>query len=148
MVRKSKVIIRKKGSSAQIHTATRRDHALEGLEDYVEAIALISSQEGEARVVSLALQMGVSHVAVIKMISKLQKEGYVNSKPYRAIFLTEKGKRLAERVRKRHELVVLFLKALGVSAGVAERDAEGIEHHVSSETMRAFQRYLDSSVSR
>jgi len=45
--------------------------------------------------------------------------------------------------RERHDLVVSMLTALGVPLAVAESDAEGIEHHVSRETLRAFQRFLD-----
>ena len=67
----------------------------------------------------------------------------MSSQPYRAIFLTEKGKELAARSRWRHEVVVGFLRAIGISEEeTAERDAEGIEHHVSDETLAAFERVI------
>jgi DtxR family manganese transport transcriptional regulator len=70
----------------------------------------------------------------------------VTTEPYRAIFLTAGGRRLARESRERHGLVVRFLTALGVPAAVAESDAEGIEHHVSRETLAAFMKYLGTSV--
>jgi hypothetical protein len=65
-------------------------------------------------------------------------------RPYRAIFLTDAGRRLAEEARERHRLVAAFLVSIGVSAETAHHDAEGIEHHVSDETLSAFKRFLSS----
>ena len=124
---------------------TRRDHAQELAQDYVELIAKLIEHKGEARVVDLARRLGVTHVTVNRTIQRLQRDGFVSAEPYRAIFLTPAGERLARESRERHDLVVRFLLALGVPAGVAESDAEGIEHHVSRETLRAFRQYLDSS---
>ncbi len=123
---------------------TRREHAMETAQDYVEAIADLSRVHGEARAVDLARRLGVSHVTVIRAVSRLQRDGFVSSRPYRSIFLTEKGTRLAEESRYRHEVVLAFLQALSVPEGIAQNDAEGIEHHVSPETLAAFQRYTAS----
>ena len=117
---------------------TRREHAHEIAEDYVEAIADLMAETGEARVVDLAKRLGVTHVTVNRTIARLQKAGFVTSQPYRAIFLTGDGRELAASCKSRHETVVAFLKSLGIPQRVAERDAEGIEHHVSPETLRAF----------
>jgi len=75
----------------------------------------------------------------------LRRAGYVNTKPYRAIFLTDTGRKLAEESKRRHETVAAFLRKLGVSEKTAEMDAEGIEHHVSPETLAAFERRLKKS---
>ncbi len=80
--------------------------------------------------------------AVIKTVGRLQRDGLVVTKPYRAIFLTDEGRRIAIWSRQRHELVVKFLLAIGVSKEVAYADAEGIEHHVSAETLAAFERVV------
>lgn len=120
---------------------TRREHANEIAEDYVEAIADLVSELGEARVVDLAKRLGVTHVTVNRTIARLQKAGLVTSQPYRAIFLTEKGRTLAATCKTRHQTVVAFLRSLGISERVAEMDAEGIEHHVSPETLSAFKRH-------
>jgi DtxR family manganese transport transcriptional regulator len=121
---------------------SRRDRAAETSQDYVEAIADLSAALGEARVVDLARRLGVTHVTVNRTLVRLREAGFVNTKPYRAIFLTEAGRKLAEECKRRHETVVAFLRSLGVSARVAEMDAEGIEHHVSPETLAAMQRAL------
>jgi DtxR family manganese transport transcriptional regulator len=121
---------------------TRREHASEVAEDYVEAIADLVAETGEARVVDLARRLGVTHVTVNRTIGRMRRAGYVTSRPYRAIFLTERGRALADRCKRRHQTVVVFLRSLGIPERVAERDAEGIEHHVSPETLAAMQRAL------
>src|SRR5512137_2917306 len=82
---------------------TRREHSTETAEDYAEAIAELSATVGEARAVDLARRLGVSHVTVIRTIARLQRDGYVRTQPYRSIFLTDKGTRLAEASRRRHD---------------------------------------------
>jgi DtxR family manganese transport transcriptional regulator len=121
---------------------SRRDHALETAQDYAEAIADLMAAQGEARVVDLARRLGVTHVTVNRTLARLQRSGYVNTKPYRAIFLTDAGRTLAAESKQRHQTVVAFLQSLGIPKKTAELDAEGIEHHVSPETLRAFERRL------
>ena len=127
---------------AETFRRSRRDRAAETAQDYVEAIADLSLALGEARVVDLARRLGVTHVTVNRTLARLQKIGFVNTKPYRAIFLTEAGHRLAAECKRRHEAVTAFLRSLGVPEKVAELDAEGIEHHVSPETLAAFERRI------
>ena len=126
---------------AEYLSHTRREHANEIAEDYVEAIADLVADVGEARVVDLAKRLGVTHVTVNRTVARLQNVGLVTSQPYRAIFLTEKGRALAAACKSRHETVVAFLRSLGIPERVAEMDAEGIEHHVSPETLSAFKRH-------
>jgi DtxR family manganese transport transcriptional regulator len=121
---------------------TRCEHAHETAEDYVEAIASLIAASGEARLTDLARRLGVTHVTVNRTIARLQKAGYVTAQPYRAILLTKQGQELATTCKARHETVVQFLRSLGIPDRVAERDAEGIEHHVSPETLAAFEQNL------
>ena len=127
---------------AETFRRSRRDRAEEIAQDYVEAIADLSAAVGEARVVDLARRLGVTHVTVNRTLARLRRAGYVNTRPYRAIFLTDSGSRLAEESKRRHETVVAFLQSLGIPTKAAELDAEGIEHHVSPETLAAFERRL------
>ena len=108
----------------------------------MEAIADLSLANGEARVVDLARRLGVTHVTVNRTVARLQRDGFVTAKPYRAIFLTKAGRKLASESRHRHETIVTFLRSLGVPEDVAVMDAEGIEHHVSPETLAALERRL------
>lgn len=121
---------------------TREAQSTALLEDYAELIDDLIAADGEARPTDIARRLGVSHATAIKTIQRLKREGLAVSKPYRGVFLTEAGRALAERVRARHRLVVDVLRAIGVPAEAAEADAEGIEHHVSEATIRAFARFL------
>lgn len=127
---------------AKHHARTRRAHARELAEDYVEAVAELIEEQGKARVTDLAKRLGVSHVSVVRTIARLQRDGLVETEPYRSIGLTPDGAALAERVRGRHETVVRFLVALGVDPVAARADAEGIEHHVGGATLAAFERFV------
>jgi len=122
---------------------SRRDALME---DYLELIADLIDDGNEARQVDIAARLGVAQPTVAKMLSRLAAEGLVSRKPYRGVFLTEAGRRVAHESRERHQIVEAFLKALGVSAETARIDAEGIEHHVSSETLEAFRKALESGV--
>jgi DtxR family manganese transport transcriptional regulator len=79
---------------------------------------------------------------VSRAVRRLQRTGLVTAQPYRSIFLTEAGRKLAEESRRRHTIVLEFLRSLGVPDPVAHSDSEGIEHHVSKETLAAFSRHL------
>lgn len=122
---------------------TRQDHRREKAEDYVELVDGLIRERGEARAVDLAELLGISHVTVTKTVQRLVREGYLASQPYRSIFLTDQGAELARSMRARHALVHQFLLHIGVSEAIAETDAEGIEHHVSEETLAAMRRFID-----
>nr|WP_083519222.1 manganese-binding transcriptional regulator MntR [Bradyrhizobium jicamae] len=118
------------------------------LEDYVELISDLLGTTGEARPTDIARRLGVSHPTAIDTIARLKREDLVTARPYRGVFLTEKGEALAKRVRTRHRLVVDVLLALGVPQEAAEGDAEGIEHHVSDVTLKAFAEFLRDAKDR
>jgi DtxR family manganese transport transcriptional regulator len=118
----------------------RDAHSTEMAEDYVELIGDLIAEVGEARLTDLAQNLGVSHATAAKVVQRLAREGLVESRPYRSIFLTAEGETVAAASRERHRIVHEFLLALGVSDRVAEADSEGIEHHVSAETLKVFER--------
>ena len=136
----------KKGTSAKLRSAAfkrvRADHSAELAEDYVEMIADLIDERGEARCTDVALRMGVANATVVKTLKRLQTMGLVTQEPYRAIFLTPDGWKMAEDGKRKHALVEKFLLALGVSQETARIDSEGIEHHVSVETLRAMGKFL------
>lgn len=132
----------KKKSSA--YRRTREDHASEVREDYVEAIERIRDERGLCRVGDLAEHFGVSHVTASKTVSRLRRDGLVASARLRPIELTARGRKVAERSRERHELVLRFLLAIGVPRAVAEVDAEGLEHHLSPETLARLEKIAKS----
>lgn len=121
---------------------TRDAHRNEVSEDYVELIADLIEQNGEARPVDIAKRLGVSQPTVTNKLTQLQRDGLVVRRPYRSVFLTDSGQALAEACRRRHRIVVTFLVALGIDEATAEQDAEGIEHHVSDLTLAAFEKLI------
>jgi len=127
--------------------ALRFTHAREAqanalVEDYVELIADLLLVTREARTTVIAKRFGVSHPTAIKNIARLKSLGLVESQPYRGIFLTAEGEKLAKKSRERHRIIVNLLMKLGVPGETAELDSEGIEHHVSAITLKAFAKFL------
>jgi DtxR family manganese transport transcriptional regulator len=122
---------------------TRAQHLKETAEDYTELIAELIQSKGEARTCDIARHMSISHVTALKSIRRLQKEGYLETAPHQPIVLTRKGKNLAAFAKKRHSLLIEFLRKIGVPDDVAAADAEGMEHHISPQTLEAIKRLLD-----
>jgi DtxR family manganese transport transcriptional regulator len=122
---------------------TRNNRRTELVEDYVELIADLIDDGGEARQVDIAQRLGVAQPTVAKMLKRLVAEGYIQQRRYRGVFLTDQGRQLASRSRERHRVVESFLRAIGVGEETARIDAEGIEHHVSPETLEAFRLFLE-----
>jgi DtxR family transcriptional regulator, manganese transport regulator len=114
---------------------TRDAHLTEVSEDYVELIGDLIAEEGEARLTDIAERLGVTQATASKVIARLRRDGLVENKRYRSIFLTPRGREVADLSRERHRIVFDFLLALGVSPTVAHADSEGLEHHVSDETL-------------
>lgn len=128
---------------AKTTTRSRLQHAEENTSDYLEAIADLIVERGEARLVDVADRLGVNKATASKKLRSLQRKGFVRSMPYRSIFLEPEGAAHAAASKKRHQLVLKFLLAAGVPAAVAELDAEGIEHHVSPQTIAALKRLTE-----
>src|SRR3546814_14916588 len=109
-------------------------------------IAYLIAARGGARAMDLAERFGVTQATVNKTVARLQRDGLVTTRPYRSIFLTEAGVELAEMSRRRHQIVLAFLRAIGVSAAHPADDADGIAHPFSDETLAASHRDRQSEV--
>lgn len=129
-------------NTAERYKKARADAALELAADYLELIEDLISEFGEARATDLAGRMGVSHVTISKALQRLARDGYVRYRPYRSIFLTDEGKAIAQAAREKHVTMLSFLLRIGVPREIAEQDAEGMEHHVSPETLSAINKML------
>ena len=116
----------------------REAHRRELIDDYVELISDLIREVGEARQVDMAARLGVSQPTVAKMLKRLATMGLIEMIPFLGVFLTAEGEKLAQESRERHQIVENFLLVLDVSPEIARRDAEGMEHHVSEETLDAF----------
>jgi len=119
----------------------RNAHKTENTEDYLELIAELHNTNGEARIVDIANKLGIAQATANKTIQRLQSLGYIKKEPYRSLFLTIKGQKIASYSKKRHNTVYNFLINLGLDLKTAEADSEGIEHHVSEKTLKKMEKF-------
>ena len=134
-----------RSSSPENFSTTKTRKNIELFEDYVEAINEINFNKGFVKNVDLCKYFGVSNATVCKNIKRLIKEELVESEKDRSIFLTKAGKILAEKSNTRHEVLYKFLTKLGVPIRIAEIDSEGMEHHVSKETLNIMKKFNNSN---
>lgn len=104
-------------------------------EDYLERIHELFEEKGYARVVDIASSLKVRQASVTSMVQKLGELGYLKYEKYRGLVLTKKGRDVARRIRGRHETLSRFFSLFGLGAETQRRDIEGIEHHLSQETV-------------
>jgi Mn-dependent DtxR family transcriptional regulator len=105
------------------------------MEDYIEQIYILIEEKGYARVSDIAENLSVHPSSVTKMVQKLDKDEYLVYEKYRGLSLTPKGKKIGKRLVYRHELLEQFLRVIGVEEEHIYRDVEGIEHHLSWESI-------------
>ncbi|AJH77446.1 transcriptional regulator MntR [Heyndrickxia coagulans] len=101
------------------------------MEDYIEQIFILIESKGYARVSDIAEALSVHPSSVTKMVQKLDKDDYLVYEKYRGLVLTPKGKKIGKRLVDRHHLLEQFLRIIGVDEENIYRDVEGIEHHLS-----------------
>lgn len=101
------------------------------MEDYIEQIYILIEDKGYARVSDIAENLQVHPSSVTKMVQKLDRDQYLNYEKYRGLILTPKGKKVGKRLVYRHELLEQFLEIIGVEKDKIYEDVEGIEHHLS-----------------
>lgn len=101
------------------------------MEDYIEQIYMLIEDKGYARVSDIAEALAVHPSSVTKMVQKLDKDEYLIYEKYRGLILTPKGKKIGKRLVYRHELLEQFLRIIGVDEEKIYDDVEGIEHHLS-----------------
>ncbi|MEH6906485.1 MULTISPECIES: transcriptional regulator MntR [Neobacillus] len=101
------------------------------MEDYIEQIYILIEEKGYARVSDIAEALSVHPSSVTKMVQKLDKDEYLVYEKYRGLVLTAKGKKIGKRLVFRHDLLEQFLKIIGVKNENIYNDVEGIEHHLS-----------------
>ncbi|MFM8470777.1 MAG: transcriptional regulator MntR [Limisphaerales bacterium] len=107
-------------------------------EDYLERIQELMEGKGYARVVDIASSLKVKQASVTNMVQKLAEQGYLNYQKYRrgpGLSLTRKGRTAARRIQARHATLSRFFSLLGLDAETQQADIEGIEHHLSPDTV-------------
>lgn len=104
-------------------------------EDYLERIHELIQEKGYARVVDIASSLKVKQASVTSMVQKLAESGYLNYEKYRGLILTEKGRVVACRIKQRHQTLSRFFSLFGLDEQTQQDDIEGIEHHLSPDTV-------------
>ena len=105
-------------------------------EDYLERIHELIEEKGYARVVDIASSLKVRQASVTSMVQKLAEAGYLKYEKYRGLIMTDKGRAIARRIRTRHETLSRFFSLFGLDADSQRQDIEGIEHHLSQDTVQ------------
>ncbi|PKR79316.1 transcriptional regulator MntR [Halalkalibacillus sediminis] len=105
------------------------------MEDYIEQIYILIDQKGYARASDIAERLEVHPSSVTKMVKKLDQEQYLLYEKYRGLILTDKGNKIGKRLVYRHELLEKFLEIIGTDTESIYEEVEGIEHHLSWESI-------------
>lgn len=117
--------------------------ATPSMEDYLERIYMLIDEKGYARVSDIAEGLEVHPSSVTKMIQKLDKDNYLIYEKYRGLIMTSKGKKMGKRLADRHQLLEIFLNTIGVQADNIYKDVEGIEHHLSWDSITCIESLIE-----
>jgi Mn-dependent DtxR family transcriptional regulator len=112
------------------------------MEDYLEVIYELVQQKGYATTIDISQYLNVSSPSVTKMVKRLDETGYLKYEKYRGICLTQQGIDVAINIHQRHSLLAEFLKIIGVDEDIANKDAEGIEHHLHPQTLKKLEEFV------
>lgn len=112
-------------------------------EDYLERIYELIEQKGYARVSDIATALRFTRPSVSIMVQRLAKLGFLRYEKYRGLALTDKGRDVARRIQRRHVILTEFLTLLGIDRNIIAHDVEGIEHHVSSDTLEKIEKLVE-----
>lgn len=117
--------------------------ATPSMEDYLERIYQLIDEKGYARVSDIAEGLEVHPSSVTKMIQKLDKDNYVVYERYRGLILTSKGKKMGKRLLERHHMLEELLFLIGVPEETIYKDVEGIEHHLSWDSITCMEALVE-----
>ena len=114
------------------------------LEDYLEAIYRLDREKGAARVRDIASTLSVHKSTVTAAMRSLGEKELVNYSPYELTTLTERGKKVAREIEKRHEVLARFLtEVLSVDGEIAEANACRLEHAIDPEVLEKLLRFIE-----
>ncbi len=122
----------------------RSNNLSETMEDYIEVIKILEDEHKYIRVKHIAEKMNVKMPSVTSALTVLKNKNLVRYEKYDYIELTEKGEEVAVSLLRRHNALKRFLTAvLQVDSKIAEKDACGMEHHVSKQTVDHILKFLN-----
>jgi len=98
-------------------------------ENYLKALFNLGNEKGEATVNDLSKQLDIKMPTVNSMMKKLAEKKLVKYQPYKPVSLTEKGKKEAALIIRKHRLTEMFLvEKMGFGWEAVHEIAEQVEH--------------------
>ena len=124
---------------------TYRDTGLSShMEDYIEAIVMLSSDNKVVRVKDIAKKLNIKMPSVSAALAKLKEMDLIEYEKYGYVELTDKGQELADRVLRRHEFLIdFFTTVLQIEEAMADDEACKVEHALAPRTCSQIHRLLD-----
>ena len=113
----------------------------ESMEDYLETILILNQKRGKVRSIDIVGELGYSKPSVSVAMKGLREKNLITMDEVGYIELTDSGRKKAEQVLERHNLLTECLIKIGVSEKVATEDACRIEHDISEETFEALKKH-------
>ena len=113
----------------------------ESLEDYLEAIYLLSQCLERVRSVDIASYLGFSKPSVSHAVKVMESQKLITLDDNKIITLTNRGAAIEKEVVHRHKFFTDMLISMGVSKEIAQEDACRMEHVLSQESFNAIEKF-------
>jgi len=121
---------------------SKKNQSSTRMEDYLEIISELVDLKGYATTLDISRYMNVSAPSVTKMLQRLDENGFLEYEKYHGINLTDSGKQIADGIKQKHGILLEFFEILGVGYETANQDAEGVEHHLNSKTIKQLKKFI------
>lgn len=117
----------------------------EVLEEYLECIYKLEEKSRTARTSEIVKSLGVSPGTVTNTLRRLKRKGYIVHSPYKGVRLTEKGRKVAIGVIRRHRLSErLLTDLLNLEWEKSHDIACRLEHSISEEVAILLEKALNN----
>lgn len=112
-------------------------------EEYLECIYRLQEKSGAARTSDIVKMLGVVPGTVTNTVERLEKEGFLTHSPYKGVKLTEKGRKIALQVIRRHRLSErLLVDILHMEWEKVHDSACKLEHGITKEIIKPLEKAL------
>ena len=109
----------------------------ESAENYLETILMLSKKLPVVRSVDIANELGFKKSSVSIAMKNLRENHHITVSDAGFITLSDSGRKIAEMIYERHEIISNWLMRIGVNEETALEDACKMEHVISPESFEA-----------
>jgi len=143
MLKKNKISDKKSERLESIKKAhSQKNSFTTRMEDYLKVISELVDLKGYATPTDISNYMNVRPPSVTKMLKRLDEDNYLEYTKYQGLKLNPKGKNIANEIRQKHSDLLEFFELIGVDSSIANKDVEGMEHHLNSKTMKQLRKFI------